>query len=147
MISIEAEKEFTKGVKALQDGNAVVALTCFEKAAGISPRPVYFSYLGYCIAKERGQVQKGMLLCSEAMESEPENAVHYLNLGKIYLLAGNKQEAIRVFRKGLGFGKDRELTAQLDAIGTRSPVIFGSLSRSNPLNRYLGLLLRKLGFR
>jgi len=147
MNTIEAEKEYTKGLKALLDGNTPAAMVCFEKAALISPRPVYLSSLGYCIAKERGQVQKGMLLCSEAMESEPGNTVHYLNLGKIYLVAGNRQEAIRIFRNGLGHGPDKEITAQLDAIGTRSSVLFSSLSRSNPLNRYLGLILRKLGIR
>ncbi len=147
MIEREAEKEFAKGVKALWQGDSLTALVCFEKAAGLAPRPVYSSYFGYCIAKERGQVQKGMQLCSEAIEREPEYAAHYLNLGRIYLVAGNKPEAINVFRKGLAYGPNEEIIGLLDSIGTRNPLIFRSLSRKNPLNKYLGLLLRKIGLR
>jgi tetratricopeptide (TPR) repeat protein len=142
-----AEKEFARGLKALRDGDTPAALTCFEKAANQARNPHYLSNLGFCIAKERGQVQKGIALCNEALESEPENGLHFLNLGRIYLLAGNKEEAIRVFRKGLGFGPNNEITGILDAIGTRSPLLFPSLSRKNPLNRYLGKLLSWIGFR
>lgn len=147
MSDAEAEKEFSKGLKALRDGNSVVALTCFEKAAGMASRPEYSSFLGFCIAKERGQVRTGIRLCRDALEKEPENAVHYLNLGRIHLAAGDKQEAIRVFREGLGHGPNREITALLDHIGTRKPPVISSLSRSNPVNKFLGKLLNRLGFR
>ncbi len=147
MTDREAEKEFSKGVRALKQGDSLAALVCFEKAASLASRPVYSSYFGYCIAKERGQVQKGLLLCSEAIEAEPGNTVHYLNLGRIHLVTGNKPDAISVFRKGLAHGPNGEITSLLDAIGTRKPAIFSFLSRSNPINRYLGLILSKLGLR
>jgi tetratricopeptide (TPR) repeat protein len=147
MSEMKAEREFSKGLKLLQEGNTLAALVCFEKASSLAARPVYSSYLGFCVAKERGQVQKGMLFCREAMEKEPENAVHYLNLGRIYLVAGSKQEAIRVFRKGLAFGPNEEISGLLDAIGTRSPLVIGSLRRDNLVNKYLGKLLSRLGFR
>jgi len=143
----KAEKEFAKGLKALQEGNSLAALVCFEKASSLEDRPIYSSYRGFCVAKERGQVQKGMLLCREAMEKEPENSVHYLNLGRIHLVAGDKQEAIRVFRNGLAYGLNQEIIGALDSIGTRSPLVFRSLSRKNPINKFLGIILRKLGLR
>ena len=147
MTETEAEKEFSKGLKALQEGNSLAALVSFEKAASLESRPVYFSYFGFCIAKERGQVQRGIAFCREAMEKEPENTAHYLNLGKIHLVAGDKQEAIGVFRKGLAFGHNREIVGLLDAIGTRKPPLISSLSRDNPINKYLGKFFRKLGLR
>jgi tetratricopeptide (TPR) repeat protein len=147
VIETEAEKEFSRGLKALQEDNSLAALVCFEKANTLGERPVYFSYLGFCVAKERGQIQKGMLLCSAAMEREPENSVHYLNLGRIYLVAGNKQEAIRVLRKGLAYGPNQEIIGLLDSIGTRKHPIIRSLSRDNLINKYLGKLLSRLGFR
>jgi tetratricopeptide (TPR) repeat protein len=147
VIETEAEKEFSRGLKALQEDNSLAALVCFEKASTLEDRPVYCSYLGFCIAKERGQIQKGMLLCSAALEREPENSVHYLNLGRIYLVAGNKQEAITVFRKGLAFGPNQEIIGLLDAIGTRKPPLIRSLHRDNPINKFLGKLLGKLGLR
>jgi tetratricopeptide (TPR) repeat protein len=141
------EKEFERGLKSLHAGDTLAALACFEKAATQGRKPVYLSFLGFCIAKERGQVQKGIALCSEALEREPENVTHFLNLGKIYLVSGNKQEAIRVLRNGLALGLNKEVTDLLDAIGTRKPPLFPALSRKNPLNRYLGQLLSWLGFR
>lgn len=147
MIETEAEKEFSRGLKALQEDNSLAALVCFEKANTLGDRPVYFSFLGFCAAKERGQIQKGILLCSAAIEKEPENGVHYLNLGRIYLVAGNKQEAIRVFRKGLAYGPNQEIVGLLEKIGTRKTPIIRSLSRDNLINKFLGKLLGKLGLR
>ena len=147
VIETKAEKEFAKGLKALQEGNSLAALVCFEKASSLEARPIYSSYLGFCVAKERGQIQKGMLFCREAMEKEPENSVHYLNLGRIHLVAGDKQEALGVFRKGLAHGPNPEIIELLDTIGTRKPPIIGFLGRDNPINKYLGKLLSKFGFR
>jgi tetratricopeptide (TPR) repeat protein len=143
----EAEKEFSKGLQSLQGGDSLAALVCFEKASRLKDTPVYFSYLGYCLAKERGQVQKGMLLCREAIEKEPENGIHYLNLGRIHLVAGNKQEAIRLFRNGLAHGPNEDISGMLDSIGTRKPPIIRFLSRDNLVNKYLGKLLGRFGLR
>jgi tetratricopeptide (TPR) repeat protein len=143
----EAEKEFSRGLKLLREGNSLAALTPFERAFVLGTRPDYFSYLGFCIAKERGQVQKGTHLCREALAREPDNTVHYLNLGRIHLSAGNKQEAIRVFREGLAHGASQEIADQLNAIGTRKAPMIASLSRNHPLNKYLGIILGKLGLR
>ena len=48
------------------------------------------SYLGYCIARERGQVREAVRLCQSALNAEPNNPAHYLNLGRVYLLAKDK---------------------------------------------------------
>lgn len=143
----EAENEFTRGLKALQEGNSLAALTFFEKAAGAAPTPLCSSYLGFCIAKERGQVQKGIQFCREALGKEPENPLHYLNLGKIFLTAGNKQEAIRTLREGLARGLNEEITDLLNSIGTRRQPVIPALGRNHPINKYLGKLLGKLGLR
>ena len=147
MGEVEAGREFSQGLKALQEGNSVAALPFFEKAAGVEPSPLCLSYLGFCIAKERGQVQKGIQFCREALEKEPENPLHYLNLGKIFMTAGNKQEALRMLREGLARGLNQEITDLLNAIGTRKQPVIPALDRNNPINKYLGKLLSKLGLR
>ena len=143
----EAAKEYSRGLKVLEEGNSLTALTCFEKACGLGSNPSYSSYFGFCVARERGQVQRGILLCKAALQKEPENPVHYLNLGRIHLAAGDKLEAIRVFREGLGHGPNREIIGLLDAIGTRKSPVIPSLGRDNPINKFLGKLLSKLGNR
>lgn len=147
MTEAEAETLFQRGVKALEEGKSLSALTCFEKAYETGREPVYSSYFGFCIAKERGQVQKGMLLCRGALDKEPENGVHFLNLGRILLLAGNKEEALDTLRKGLGHGPNEEILGLLDSIGRRSRPPIPYLSRDNPINKYLGKMLGKLGLR
>lgn len=143
----EAEKEFSRGLKVLAEGNSPAALTCFEKACGLGTSPSYSSYFGFCVARERGQVQRGILLCKAALQKEPENPVHYLNLGRIHLAGGDKPEAIKVFREGLGHGPNREIIGLLDAIGTRKLPVIPLLGRVNPINKFLGKLLSKVGYR
>jgi tetratricopeptide (TPR) repeat protein len=143
----EAEKLFGRARDALAAGEIPSALTLLERALKLNDNRSWYSFLGYCMAKERGQVKKGIELCTLALELEPEHADHYLNLAKIYLLAGNKPEALRVLREGMARGENPGLITLLDAIGTRKPPVLSFLARSNPVNRLLGLLLERLRLR
>jgi tetratricopeptide (TPR) repeat protein len=130
------------GVEALAQGNTISALSCFEKAISIEKRPDVYSYYAFCIAKERGQVSKAISLCKEAIEKEPNNSVHYLNLGRIYLLDDKKEEAIKTFRGGLNYEANPLIVDELNKLGPRKPPIVPFLKRSNPINKYLGIMLR-----
>jgi len=77
-----------KGVEALDQDNTLSALFYFEKALDIEDSPIISSYFAFCIAKERGQLSKAISLCEEAIKKDPESSIHYLNLGRIYLLSG-----------------------------------------------------------
>lgn len=147
LIPPEAEREFQQALAALEHDNTVSALAHLEKGLRIHNDPSMHSYLGYCIARERGQSRKGIELCTAALALEPENPAHFLNLGKIHVLCKNKDEAMRVFRQGLAFGSHPEIVRMLTELGMRKPPLFPWLKRSNPLNRYLGLLLSRLGLR
>lgn len=147
MKSRDAEAIFIKGLKSLNKGNTVSALSCFERAILIEPNPTNNSYFAFCIAKERGQFKKAISLCEEAIGKEPENPVIYLNLGRIYLLSGKKEEAIKTFREGLRHEENQDIVSELNMLGTRKPLLIPFLKRGNPLNKYLGVILRKLGHR
>lgn len=142
-----AEALFTKGLEALNRGNTVVALTWFEKSWQINPTPTACSYFAYCMAKERGQIKKAISICAKALQDAPDNHIIYLNLGKIYLLAGNKTGAIQILREGLDNGEDPLLIAELSRLGTRKPPVFSFLPRNNSLNKFVGRILCKLGLR
>jgi tetratricopeptide (TPR) repeat protein len=141
------ERLLEKGVEAISQGKITSALSYFEKAFHSGNSPVISSYFAFCIAKERGQVSKAISLCSEAIRNDPQNPIHYLNLGRIYLIAGIKLDAVKILREGLKHEKNRQIVDELDRLGARKPPIFPFLKRSNPLNKYPGILLRKLGLR
>ena len=143
----EMERLVEKGSEAISHGEVISALSYFERALDIEDSPVASSYFAFCIARERGQLSHAISLCTQAIRQEPQNPVHYLNLGRIYLLSGMKLDAIRTLREGLKHEKNQQIIDELDSLGTRKRPVFFFLKRSNPLNKYLGILLKKLGLR
>ncbi len=141
------ERLLEKGVEAISQGKTTSALSYFEKAFNLGNSPVIISYFAFCIAKERGQVSKAISLCSEAIRKDPQNPIHYLNLGRIYLLADIKFDAVKILREGLKYEENQQIIDELNRLGARKPPIFPFLKRSNPLNKCLGLLLKKLRLR
>lgn len=139
--------EFERARRALSMGNSVAALASLERALGLEDNPAWYSYLGYCIARERGQVSRGVELCMTSIARDPDASEHYLNLGKVHLVTGDRTAAIRALREGMARGGSAEIVEQLTALGQRKPPVFRFLARSNPLNRYLGIFLNRIGLR
>ena len=137
-------KLIENGIAYLNDNNRLAALACFDKAFIIGKSPELLSYLSYCIATERGQIYEALKLCNNALSQETDNPVHYLNLGRIYLHAGKKEEALLILRKGLSFGDNQAIRSILEKIGTRGKPVFPFISRNNFLNKYVGILLHRL---
>lgn len=142
-----AEKEFALGVAALDVADTLTALAHLERALKMHDNPGWYSYYGYCIAKERGQHLKGRELCLNSLAIEPEHPVHLYNLGRVQMLSGDKVDALRLLREGMAKGGTPEIVRLLETLGMRNPPLFKSLSRTNPFNRYLGLLLKRIGLR
>lgn len=136
-----------RGTAEAEQGNTLDALFHLESAARSGTSPRLSSYLGYCLAKERREFKRAGDLCLEALKEEPAQAIHYLNLGRVYLAAGQKAAAIQALKKGLKFGKSRALIEALKKLGIRKPPVIPSLPRDHPVNKYLGLLLARLGLR
>ncbi|HAK89416.1 MAG: hypothetical protein A2077_05220 [Nitrospirae bacterium GWC2_46_6] len=141
------EEFFKKGLSELAQGQGLSALVNFEKALQLDYKPLYLSYFAYCTAKERGQIRKAIELCEDAVKLEPDNPLHYLNLGRIYLHAGDRGTAILAFRTGLKHEINREIIDELIKLQTRKSPVISFLSRDNPVNKYLGIILKCLGLR
>jgi tetratricopeptide (TPR) repeat protein len=138
---------FKKGVRLLAESNSLGALACFEKAYILEQTPKIRSYLGYCIAAQRGQIAEALRLCTSAIEDEPGNPEHHLNMGRVYLSAKKKDEAIAALRKGLSVGDNSEIKTLLQDLGLRKRPAFPFLPRDHFLNKYMGILLRRLRLR
>ena len=136
-----------KGEQALKNGDTLVALLQFETAHAIRPLPGVKSKLAYCLARERRQYQQAMALCREALGAEPDNPDHYFQLSRIYLVAGQKRQAIKSLRKGLKFKRHQPIIDELNRLGARKETVFSFLPREHPLNRSAGILLTKLSLR
>jgi len=142
-----AQREFDQAQSELGRNNVLAALACLEKALTIWDDPLWHSRLGFCVAKERGQLTRAFELCRTAIAHDPQNPVHYLYLGKVHQIAANQYEALQALRQGMTLGGLPEIELTLAAIGTRKPPVISFLSRDNPLNKYLGIITTRLGLR
>ncbi len=140
-----AKELFIQGKRFLREDNLDKALKSFEKAYNEDKEnPDYMSYFGMCRALKAGEIGFGLELCTRAIKKEFFKAEHYLNLGSVYLAAGNKKGAIKIFLKGLKFDpKSEELNNRLVELGFRNKPVIPGLERANPVNKYLGILIRR----
>ena len=68
-------------------------------------------------------------------------------LGKLHQIAGNQYEALQALRQGMALGGLPEIEKALAAIGTRKPPVISAISRDSLLNKYLGIIMARLGMR
>lgn len=147
-MSEAARQSFNRGLEYFGQGNPLAALSYFEKAFSLdSSNLVCQSYIALLMATERGQLQKAIAIVEEGIRRSPEEALLYVNLGKLYIKANRKEDAIQVIRKGMGYCHVPEGAALLDSLGTRRKPVFPFFSRNHFLNKYAGLLLKKLKVR
>jgi predicted Zn-dependent protease len=109
--------------------------------------PLTLSAYALCMAELKGSLKNSATLCHEAIKKDPKNPVHYYRQGRILLLAGRRKDAIWVLRMGLRHGRHKDILEILASLGIRRSPPLNFLSRSNPLNKYLGLFLAKLNLR
>jgi len=100
---------------------------------------LFYSYLGYGIALRQKRVQEGLKLCRHSVKIqfyEPEN---YVNLARTCLLAGDRAGAAKAVQEGLRMNHQApELLRLHGELGMRAQPVLPFLSRSNPLNQFLG---------
>ncbi len=69
----------------------------------------------------------------------------YLNLARAYYAADRKKESVDALNKGLkADGENADLLSELEKLGIRRKPVVPLLKRSNPMNKYTGMLLHKL---
>lgn len=140
-----SKEQFQLGKRYLKEEKTDQALKAFEKAYKEDKEdPYYLSYYGMCKAIRGGEIGLGLELCTRAIKKEFFKAEFYLNLGKVYMTAGNKKGAIKVFLKGLKFEpNNEELNQRLIDLGFRKKPVLPVLTRTNPVNKFLGILIRR----
>lgn len=115
--------------------------------------PFLLSYYGYLLAFAGKKPKEGIKICRDSLRkfkgskllgAEFFYSIFYLNLGRAYLAADNKAEAIKAFNEGLQSDPgSSDLIWELKKLGIRRKPPVPLLKRSNPVNKVLGQLLSK----
>lgn len=148
--------DYIEGVKILlMRKNQKNALELMRDASEHYPEdPFILSYYGCLEAIANKKYKFGIDTCDRAIKILKEKVpfgeeffypVLYLNLGRAYLAAGKKKNASDAFNKGFEMDREnRDLLMELRRLGIRKKPAVSFLGRSNPINKYIGMLLHKL---
>ena len=147
MDSDQLDDLMQKGMEAAEKGYIHSAQVFLGQVAEHRKTPELHSYLAYCLAKGQGHLHSADKTCLDSIKRDPNNSLHYLILGRILLLTGDKGKAIEAFRQGLITGPNPLIIDEFKKLGLRKPTIIKSLKRNHPLNRVLGKLSSMIGLR
>lgn len=136
----------------LKKKNKKGALRLLNEAVELYPDdPFLLSYYGCLEAVANKHYKGGIDMCHRAIESLKRKVpfgeefffpVFYLNLGRAYLAAGKKKEAVESFSRGLSADTENsDLLWEIRKLGVRKKPAVPFLKRSNPINKYIGQLL------
>ena len=113
--------------------------------------PVIISYYGCLQALVDKKFRTGVETCKKAIHmlrgqktfsQEVLYPVFYLNLGRAYIAASRKKDAIEALKKGLKYdNSNSDLMKELKGLGVRKQPPVPFLDRSNPINKYIGIIL------
>lgn len=131
----------------LDERDYPAALAAIEQIPVAGRSPLHLSAYALCLSEAKGSYKTAANICHDAIKREPKNPEHYFRQGRILLRAGRKKDAIWVLRMGMRHGKHRGIIDLLGALGIRRAPPLNFLPRSNPLNKYLGILLTRLNLR
>jgi tetratricopeptide (TPR) repeat protein len=146
--------EYLRAVKAhLRKGNQKEAFSLLQDAALHYPDdPFILSYYGCLQALVDKKYRAGVEKCKQALSMIKKESsfgedmlypVFYLNLGRAYVAAGKKKDALDAFEKGRKYdNSNRDILMELRGLGSRKKALVPFLDRSNPINKYIGLILR-----
>ncbi len=147
--------DYLRAVKVhLRSGKQKEAFSLLLRASVQFPdEPLILSYYGCLQAVVDKKYRSGVEVCKRAIalfkakKSPHEDVLYpvfYLNLGKSYLAAGKKKDAIDAFHKGLQYDRSNSvLRKELRGLGMRKKPPVPFLDRANPINKYIGMILQK----
>lgn len=134
-----------EGMRLTKEGRFSEALKLFDQDLSFTHNPAAMSFYALCLAEVEGNYERAISLCLMAAEKEFYNPEIYLNLGRIFLMNGQKNVAVKSFKKGLRFDTTHAgLIGEIRKLGLRRKPVFGFLQRTNALNRLFGRLSYKI---
>jgi Flp pilus assembly protein TadD len=141
-MSVEIESLYERGARCLVEERFDEALESLAEAHRMDPENARVqSLLGVATARSGGSFEAARSLCEDATKREFDNAELYVNLARVYLGYGRRQEALRYLRRGQMIEPQHPaVLCSLSELGSRRPPVCRFLPRKHPLNRLLGTL-------
>jgi dihydrofolate reductase len=133
-----------KGREAIHRRLFFLARHCFETALSFGACAEIASELSFCLASIGAAGPDALRMAEDALQSDPGNLRCRLNLGRVQILAGNRESGLTTLRAGVQLGGGEEFLAELARCSAGHAPAIRSLPRNHPLNRHLGLLLRRM---
>jgi hypothetical protein len=133
-----------RGIDCCRKGDWDQGLFYLGRVAEANARPsslpgLFYSYLGYGIARCHRRVDEGLRLCEHSIKVEFYQPDNYLNLARTHLLGNDRAAAVRAIRRGLKVDPQHvELLALYRELGVRGDPVLPFLSRTNVFNQVLG---------
>jgi len=133
-----------------QEGLYWLSLAAGQEAGeeeGIRPEfpALYYSYLGFGVAKYQKQQQQGLRLCQRAVDLEIYQPEAYYFLARTHLLDGDRRRAFDVVERGLQVDSSHSgLITLKSELGERRSPVLSFLPRRHPLNRWMGMTRHRL---
>ena len=133
------------GDEAWQRGDRAAAHEAWRAAQQIDGNdPQVLSRLGLSLVLVARDEYKGVAFCEEAVRRGAADADSLWRLATVYEATFQKERAVRAVRQGLNVDREHAgLVAMIERLGVRRPPVLSFLPRSNPLNKYLGMLRHK----
>jgi predicted Zn-dependent protease len=134
------EESLRRAQELLRSGLEMAALEHFAAAHERAPDdPRYRSHYGWAVATIEQRTDRGVALCRSALRAAADQPELYLNLARILLANGRKNEAIKYIRRGLMVDpRDPNLIFEWRRLGVRRAPVLSFLPRRHLVNRLLG---------
>lgn len=143
----EKKKLLDQGYQLLKGGYPKLAIEPFEKILEDGERmPLCLSLLGLAIMRSGGDKKRAIELCKEAVRMDIAEPQYYINLAEACQRAGIKSWAVKAIQMGLNKADKNShlLQKEMKKFGLRKRPPIPFLSRSNPINKFIGIILSRL---
>ena len=156
MSGLDATDYLNRAKRLLQKQSQVQALSIVKEGLEVHPENAfllsYYGALSAIVARDyKGGVRAAeralkQLMATVPLDAETHYPTFYLNIARAYLASGDRAKAILALKKGLKYDSlNPEILETMDSLGVRRRPPSAGLRRTHPLNKYIGLLLHKLG--
>ena len=137
--NFESREFFHKAQASIHRGNFKRAASLLKEALKIAPsNPNYMSHMGLCMGM-MGNMRDGEIMCRKAVTLEPLKPILLVNLGRVLLEQGNREEARKAFKRAYEIDDTHAAAAlELSRMGVRRKPVIRFLHRNHPLNVFLG---------